>query len=77
MISREKNSCKEIPGEKNSYTEKNISFMAYNPGKKNLTPLYVGEKEIISPQVWRRKIITQTKSPIPSPTPLKGQMVGS
>ena len=45
--------------------------------EKNLTPLYVGEKEIISPQVWGRKIITQTKSPIPPPTPLKSQMVGT
>ena len=33
-VSREKNSCKVIPGEKNSYTEK-TSFMAYNAGKKS------------------------------------------
>ena len=45
--------------------------------EKILHPLYVGEKEIISPQVWGRKIITQTKSPIPPPTPLKSQMVGT
>ena len=45
--------------------------------EKNLTPFYVGEKEIISPQVWGRKIITQTKSPTPPPTPLKSQMVGT
>ena len=36
--------------------------MAYNAGKKNLTLLYVREK-ILSPEVWERKILTQTKSP--------------
>ena len=37
--------------------------MAYNPGK-NITPWYVGEK-ILSPEGWRKKILTQTKSPTP------------
>ena len=40
MISGEKTSCKEIPGEKNPTQKKNIFDMAYNAGK-NLTPLYV------------------------------------
>ena len=38
--------------------------MAHNAGKKNLTPLYVGEKKFRkNPEVWERKILTQTKSP--------------
>ena len=47
MISREKNSCKEKPGEKNFLHWKNIYFMAYNPGEKNLTSPFVGKKFII------------------------------
>ena len=37
--------------------------MAYNAEKKNITPLYVGEKNL-TPEVWG-KILTQIKSPIP------------
>ena len=70
MISKEKKFLK------GNTTGKDI-FHGLKSWKKNLTPLYVGEKEIISPQVWGRKIITQTKSPIPPPTPLKSQMVGT
>ena len=36
--------------------------MAYNAGKKSYA-FYIGEK-ILSPEVWEKKIITQTKSPI-------------
>ena len=37
MISGEKTSCKEIPGEKNLTQKKNIFDMAYNAGKKSYT----------------------------------------
>ena len=47
MISREKNSCKEKPGEKNFLHWKNIYFMAYNPRKKVLHRLLSGKKFII------------------------------
>ena len=40
----EKNSCKEIPGEKKSYADKK-SVMAYNAGK-NLTSLYFRKKKV-------------------------------
>ena len=52
LILKETNSCQEIPGEKNSYAEK-IPFMAYNAGKKV--------------QRFWGKILSRTKSPIPSP----------
>ena len=42
LISREKNSCKEIPGKIILHWKK-IPFMAYNAGK-NLTVLYVRKK---------------------------------
>ena len=58
---------REIP------TLKKIPFTACNLGKKSLTHLYVGEKNL-SPEVLGKKILTQTKSPIPRPT--KSQMVG-
>ena len=54
LILKETNSCQEIPGEKNSYAEK-IPFMAYNAGKKV--------------QRFWGKILSRTKSPIPSPPP--------
>ena len=71
MISREKNSCKEKPGEKNFLDWKNIYFMAYNPGKKILHRLLSGKN--LSSGVWRKNILNQTKSPL---RPLKSQMVG-
>ena len=39
----EKNSCKEIPGEKKSYADKK-SVMAYNAGKKILHRCISGKK---------------------------------
>ena len=51
---------------------KKISLMTYNAEKKNLTPLYVGEKISNSREVWEKILPIQTKSvksPIPhSPT---------
>ena len=41
-----KKSCKEIPREKTSCSEKKISLVGYNAGKI-LTPLYIGEKNSI------------------------------
>lgn len=41
LISRRKNSCKEIPGEK---TLKKISFMAYNSEKKSYTVVCRGRR---------------------------------
>ena len=45
--------------------------MAYN-AEKNLTPLYVRKKNSISRDLGR-KILTQAKTPLP--TPFKSQMV--
>ena len=55
--------CKEIPRGKNSYTEKNISFIEYDAGKK-LTTLHVREKFVH--QRFGKNKIFQTKSPIPT-----------
>ena len=49
-----------------------IFNMAYN-AEKNLTSLYVKKKNILSPEIWGTKILTQTKTPIPPP--FKSQMV--
>ena len=38
-------SCMELPGKKIPALKKHLSLIAYNAGKKNLTPLYVGEKK--------------------------------
>ena len=54
----EKNSCKEIPGEKKSYADKK-SVMAYNAGKKSYIVVFQEKKG--------QKILTQTKSLIPPP----------
>ena len=56
----EKNSCKEIPGEKKSYADKK-SVMAYNAGKKSYIVVFQEKKG--------QKILTQTKSLIPPPPP--------
>ena len=61
----EKNSCKEIPGEKKSYADKK-SVMAYNAGKKPSIVVFQEKKG--------QKILTQTKSPIPPPPLHKSQM---
>ena len=47
-------SCKEIPGEKVSCTEKRIVYCA---GIKSHT--------VVCPEVWEKKNLTQAKSPIP------------
>ena len=71
MISREKSSCKEIPGKKNFLHWKNIYFMAYNPGKKSYIALC---REKIYHQGFEEKnILNQTKSSLRL---LKSQMVG-
>ena len=47
---------------------KKISLTTYNAEKKNLTPLYVGEKISNSREVWEKILSTKTesvKSPIP------------
>ena len=60
LISREKNSCEEILGEKKSRTEK----------KKRLKPIIL-EKSVVRQekkfyhQRFTRKIISRTKSPVP------------
>ena len=51
-----------------------MSFMVYNAGKI-LTPLYV-KKKIYHQRFRKSKILTQTKSPLPTPTPVKSYMVG-
>ena len=56
----EKNSCKEIPGEKKSYADKK-SVMAYNAGKKSYIVVFQEKKG--------QKILAQTKSLIPAPPP--------
>ena len=66
----ENNSCKEIPGGKISCTENKISFMGYNPGGKNLTPLYIGENFFFQ-GFGGRTVLTQAKSPIRLPHPLQ------
>ena len=58
----EKNSCKEIPGEKKSYADKK-SVMAYNAGKKSYIVVFQEKKG--------QKILTQTKSLIPPPPSTK------
>ena len=50
-------SCKEMPGEK-------IYLLAFDAGK-NLTQLHVGEKNYFSRGLGKKKILSQTKSPIP------------
>ena len=61
----EKNSCKEIPGEKKSYADKK-SVMAYNAGKKSYIVVFQEKKG--------QKILTQTKSLIPPPPPQKSNV---
>ena len=39
-----KKACKEIPGKNNDPAPKKILLMTYNAEKKNLTYIYVGEK---------------------------------
>ena len=64
----EKNSCKEIPSEKNPTLTKHLSWRIML--EKTLTSLYFRKKK-------GQKILTQTKSLIPPPPPLrKSQMVG-
>ena len=59
IIRGENISCKEIPGEKISCTEKRIMYLgACNGGRKK-------SHTIVCPEVWGKKILTQTKSPIP------------
>ena len=72
----EKNSCKEIPGEKKSYAEIK-SVMAYTAGKKSHTVVF-REKNSFTKGQKGQKILTQTKSliPPPPPSPDKSQMVG-
>ena len=61
LISREKKSCNEIPGERIPALKK-ISLKAYNARKKNLAPFDVVEK-ISNSRGLGKKILTQTKSP--------------
>ena len=61
----EKNSCKEIPGEKKSYADQK-SVMAYNAGKKSYTVVFQEKKGQKG-----QKSLTQTKSLIPPPPPQK------
>ena len=61
LISRGKKQAKKFLGKKHPALLK-ISVMTYNAEKKNLTPLYVGEKNF-SLQRFEKKIITSTKSP--------------
>ena len=56
----EKNSCKEIPGEKKSYADKK-SVMAYNAGKKSYIVVFQ-EKNV-------KKFQTKTKTHTPPPPP--------
>ena len=56
------------PGEKISDTENKMSFMAYNPGGKNLTPLYFREK-LFYQRFGGKKILTQTNSHMHPPPP--------
>ena len=58
----EKNSCKEIPGEKNPTLTKHLSWRIML--EKNLTSLYFRKKK-------GQKILTQTKSLIPPPPSTK------
>lgn len=64
----ENNSCKEIPVGKNFLHRKQITFMAYIPRGKNLTPLYIREK-LFYQRFGGGTILTQTKSPIRPPYP--------
>ena len=64
----EKNSCKEIPGEKNPTLTKHLSWRIML--EKILHRCISGKKK-------GQKILTQTKSLLPPPPPLhKSQMVG-
>ena len=47
-------------------------FNMTSNAEQNLTPLYV-RKKILSPEIWGKKILTQTKTP--TPPPFKSQMV--
>ena len=72
LISRGKKHANKFLGEKYPALKK-ISLITYNAEKKkNLTPLYVGEKISNSRDVWEKILPIQTKSvksPIPhSPT---------
>ena len=71
LISRGKKHANKFLREKYPALKK-ISLITYNAEKKNLTPLYVGEKISNSRDVWEKILPIQTKSvksPIPhSPT---------
>ena len=59
-----KNSCEEIPGEKDSYTEK--EYLSWRTRlEKILTPLCIRKKKLYHQRLGTNRIITQTKSPIP------------
>ena len=64
LISREKNSCEEILGEKKSRTEKKKAFKAYNPGKMRRA----SGKKILSPEIYQKNYfsnqITRTPRPL-------------
>ena len=70
----EKNSCKEIPGENNSFTEKNIYLSWHIIMKKNWSyTVYVKKKKFYHQRFEEKRFLP--KSPI-SIAPLKSQMVG-
>ena len=53
--------------------KKNNDNQAYNTAKQTYTILYVGEKKLYHQSLDKKRILPQTKSPIPL---LKSQMVG-
>ena len=74
LISRGKDSYNEIPGAGGFPTlKKNNDNQAYNTAKQTYTILYVGEKKLYHQSLDKKRILPQTKSPIPL---LKSQMVG-
>ena len=46
---------------------KKMSLMAYNAWKKKSYTGNMMRKKILYPEVWEKKIVTQTKSPITLP----------
>jgi len=54
LISREKKSCKEIPGEKKFLCLKKKFFIEYNSGKKIFHCCTKQEKKYISPAFWKK-----------------------